>query len=369
MIKNHISYSQVEDEDFRQFLTGYLLGAVSIKTLLFCSRNTIWSWILDEYCRWKTYICKKILSTVSSMIHLSFDLWTATNNSAYINIIAHFLDAKIELCTVVVAVWNIHEDYSGKNQAKAIIPVIDKYSLKKKLGYFIINNASSNNICVAKIIDLIWPDLDLGERKLWCMGYIINLIAKVFIFDNKSETFKADIAIAKNTNNFKAAMKLWKKQNAIGKLHNLIWFIWALPQREAMFMDIAKSVSSELNESDNGKYHLTIIDNNWIRWNLTYFAIQRVFHLQYWVKKFYSTRFNKDKNFLSSNILNDNNWMNLLFFRTVYSHSIDYLYNCREIAKREYMVLLGTFWSILILSRSTLKKQKSIMYGINTWDF
>lgn len=54
------------------------------------------------------------------------------------------------------------------------------------------------------------------------MGYIINLIAKAFIFDNKLETFKIDIAIAKNTNNFKAAIKLYRKQSAIGKLYNLI---------------------------------------------------------------------------------------------------------------------------------------------------
>ena len=116
------------------------------------------------------------------MIHLSFDLWTAPNNSAYIDVIAHFLDAKKELRTVVLAVRNICEDYSGKNQAKAIIPVIDEYALKEKLGYFITDNASSNDICVAEIIDLIRPDLDLGKRKLRCMGHIINLIAKAFIF-------------------------------------------------------------------------------------------------------------------------------------------------------------------------------------------
>ena len=38
------------------------------------------------------------------------------------------------------------------------------------------------------------------------MGHIINLIAKAFIFGNKSETFEADIAIAENTNNLKAAI-------------------------------------------------------------------------------------------------------------------------------------------------------------------
>ena len=96
---------------------------------------------------------------------------------------------------------------------------------------------------------------------------------RLLFFGNKSETFEADIAIAKNTNDFKAAIKLWRKQGAIGKLHNLIRFIQASPQREAMFMDIAESVPSELDESDDSKYCLTIIDNNRTRWNSTYLAI------------------------------------------------------------------------------------------------
>lgn len=91
---------------------------------------------------------------------------------------------------------------------KAIIPMIDKYGLKEKLGYFMTDNTSSNNTCIAKIIDLIRPDLDLKERRLWYMGYIISLITKAFVFGKKSETFEADIAIAENTNDLEAAMKL-----------------------------------------------------------------------------------------------------------------------------------------------------------------
>lgn len=55
-------------------VVGYSLGAISAKTLLFRSGNAIQSWILDEYCRQKVHICKKILDTASSIIHLSFDL-------------------------------------------------------------------------------------------------------------------------------------------------------------------------------------------------------------------------------------------------------------------------------------------------------
>ncbi len=88
------------------------------------------------------------------------------------------------------------------------------------------------------------------------------MIAKAFIFGNKSETLEAGIAIVENTNDMEAAMRLWRKQCAIGKLHNLIRFIRASSQKEAMFMDIEESFPSEPDELENGKYHLTIIDDN-----------------------------------------------------------------------------------------------------------
>ncbi len=155
MVKKHISYSQVKDENFCKCVASCSLGAVSAETLLLCSGNTIRSSILDEYRSRKVHLCKKILGVASYVIHISFDLWTAPNNSAYIDVIMHLLDATKKLRTVVLAVRNIHGDHSGKNQAKAIIPVIDEYGLKERLGHFMTDNASSNDTCVAEIRKLI----------------------------------------------------------------------------------------------------------------------------------------------------------------------------------------------------------------------
>ncbi len=115
MVKKHISYSKVKDEEFCKFVASCLLGAVSAETLLLRSGNTIRSWILDEYRSRKAHLCKKILVVASSVIHISLDLWTAPNNLTYIDVIAHFLDVKKELHTLVLAVCNIYEDHSGKN--------------------------------------------------------------------------------------------------------------------------------------------------------------------------------------------------------------------------------------------------------------
>lgn len=60
----------------------------------------------------------------------------------------------------------MHNDDNEKNQAKAILSVLDKYLIKAKLGYFITNNASSNDTYITEIINLIRFNLNAKERRL-----------------------------------------------------------------------------------------------------------------------------------------------------------------------------------------------------------
>lgn len=103
---------------------------------------------------------------------------------------------------------NMHNNHSEKTQAKAILLVFNKYLLKTKLRYFITNNVFLNNSYIIKIINLIYFNLDTKKRKLKCIRYIINLIIKTFIFNNKSKFFKINIFIAESINNLKITIKL-----------------------------------------------------------------------------------------------------------------------------------------------------------------
>ena len=76
--------------------------------------------------------------------------------------------------------------------------------MKEKLGYFIIDNASFNNICITEIIETLQLDQDIYDKRLWCMGHIINFIAKKFLFSNKLEGFETDVVIAESK-------MIWKK--------------------------------------------------------------------------------------------------------------------------------------------------------------
>lgn len=185
-----------------------------------------------------------ILRQARSSVYINFDLWTLSYNSTYVDIICHFINVNKQLRTLLLAVRHMQGDHSGKNQAKSILPILDEYSLKEKLGYFITDNVSSNDTCITEIVETLRPDLNADNQLPWCMSHIINLIAKAFLFGDKSETFEVDVAIAKGLRDFEGTMRLWRKQGAIGKLHNLVWFIQASPQYEELFIYLAEALPS-----------------------------------------------------------------------------------------------------------------------------
>lgn len=196
------------------------MGAISAELILLRSGNTIQSWIIQKYKKQKSYLNEVILRQTCSSVHISFDLWTSSSNTAYFDVICHFIDVNKQLRTELLAVRHIQAEHSRKNQARSILPVLEEYSLKEKLGYFITDNASSNDTCVTEGIETLRPDQDAQNRRLQCLGHIINLIAKVFLFGNKSEIFEAEVAVVEGRSDLEGAMRLWRKQGAISKLHN-----------------------------------------------------------------------------------------------------------------------------------------------------
>jgi hypothetical protein len=71
--------------------------------------------------------------------------------------------------------------------------VIEEYEIKDLLGYFVLNNASSNDTCVREILKQLRPEFDSKQRRLRCFGHIVNLAAKAFLFGEDAEAFEFEI--------------------------------------------------------------------------------------------------------------------------------------------------------------------------------
>jgi hypothetical protein len=100
------------------------------------------------------------------------------------------------------------------------------------LGYFVLDNAPNNNITLQELAKTI--GFDPKEKRFRCIGHILNLIAKAYLFGQDSTTFD---------NEFKAAgaperRQLWRRRGELGKLHNLVAHVMASGKRTDLFQKL-----------------------------------------------------------------------------------------------------------------------------------
>jgi hypothetical protein len=119
------------------------------------------------------------------------------------------------------------------------------------LGYFVLDNAPNNNITLQELAKTM--GFDPKEKRLCCIGHILNLIAKAYLFSQDSTTFN---------NEFKAAgaperRQLWRRQGELGKLHNLVAHVIASRKRTDLF----QKLQVDLNTSNaKGKMWKLVLD-------------------------------------------------------------------------------------------------------------
>ena len=115
--------------------------------------------------------------------------------------------------------------HSEENIAEIIKTLIYKYKIENRIGYFVLNNISSNNICVRKLLPYIKPNISSKYRRLSCFGYIINLAVKAFLWGSDSESFEIEAMLFKKLEQAKKELYLWRKRGPVGKLHNIAVYI------------------------------------------------------------------------------------------------------------------------------------------------
>jgi hypothetical protein len=156
------------------------------------SATTIRKWILKEFERQKLAI-KDELANARSRIHISADLWTSPNSLAIVGIVVHYLDKNFKVQNHLIGMRRVHGAHSGENIAEAMIPVLQDFNIAPRLGYYIGDNQGSNDTCLRAICRKLRPDIkDPDARRVRCLGHILNLAAKAFLFRKDAESFEEE---------------------------------------------------------------------------------------------------------------------------------------------------------------------------------
>jgi hAT family C-terminal dimerisation region len=281
---NHISFREVESEEFQLFC-----NSLNEKYQLYIpsSHGQISIWVQDEYQHQKNDIRAKI-SHAKSQIHLSFDLWTSPfRNFAVLAVVGHFLSGENKNTALLLGLRRIRGSHSGENMAKEVLQVLREYEIGNQFGYFILDNASSNDNAVKAILQEFNISSEYEERRLRCFGHIINLVAQAFLFGQAIPAFESD-----DYEEMEEAYEEYQKAGPVGLIHFIAVFIRSSSQRREDF-----------SRCQLGDEELVPKADNRTRWNSTFYMLKRalllrkpidLFCLQYIESKDLNTGFKLD---------------------------------------------------------------------------
>ena len=101
---------------------------------------------------------------------------------AFISMVSHYISSRYKVETTLLRLRRLRGLHSNENITEAVLEVISKYSLTNdKIGWFILNNITSNDTYMAEILKALRINDIIKRRCLYYLNHIINLIIKAFI--------------------------------------------------------------------------------------------------------------------------------------------------------------------------------------------
>ena len=114
------------------------------------SHNIVNKWVSRIFRQEQEHI-RQSLHSVKSKIHFSCDLWTSPNSLAILGVIIHFIIENGELRQAVLGLKEVKDEHTREHLASKIMEVVEIYGIASKLGYFMMDNASNNDIMMFKL--------------------------------------------------------------------------------------------------------------------------------------------------------------------------------------------------------------------------
>ncbi|KAF5721631.1 ribonuclease H [Fusarium mundagurra] len=196
LTRRRVPFSAIEWDEFKQLA---LACNPYIKDSLITSRRTMVRYIAANYDFYSSEI-KDSLTTASSPIHISTDLWTSPHRHSLLAVCAQWVDKDYKLRKALLSLPECAESHSGEAQAQAVIDTLEKYGIQSKLGWHTGDNATSNDTCLESIQHKLMSrhkiKFNAKGRRIRCIAHIINLSLQAFLLASSKEALVAALGSA-----------------------------------------------------------------------------------------------------------------------------------------------------------------------------
>lgn len=270
-------------------------------TNLLPQRSSVRRWIMDAYVQRKPEVAESLHTSLSD-VSLSFDGWSSPNGLSLLGVVAHWIDKDCTLRNALIGMPRLEGQHSGEKIAMAVSALIRDYGIQRKIGAFVLDNATNNDTAVEILAQEF--GLDPAQCRLRCWGHTVNLVVKALLFGEGLTAFQKELSDAGDDESF----DIWRRQHAIGKLHNIVRYIMRSDQRVQMFNEAQRDIADDITT-----FCYRLVKDTGIRWNSVYNMIARALLLENPIRS-YCRQWRRQDNKaydLSQDFLSEGDWEEL----------------------------------------------------------
>ncbi|OBS20604.1 hypothetical protein FPOA_21196 [Fusarium poae] len=304
-----LTFRQATHQRTNEMFINYL---EDIDKILPRSPFTLGSWVKEKWLGdgGRRVWLRTKLQSAKSKVHVSMDAWTSEEGTNYLAVVAHFLDERHKLQTALLDLPPLKGPHSGENIAKVLSTVIDFYDVSPIIGFFMMDNAASNDVCIQELAEQ-YPTIN-RESRLRCVGHMLNIIVKALLFGKGVSKLEKQLRAASDDERF----EIWRKQSCIGKLHNFcVWINRSDQRRERLKQYILRAY----DEGSIEHLYTRVLVDGGIRWNSVYSMIERALKLRHAIDLFFLNyrRIVAEGYDISQDILTPQDWVDLDHFLNI----------------------------------------------------
>jgi hypothetical protein len=124
----------------------------------------------------------------SAFLVLSFTLSTRSIKLLHVLLACQSFQDTVKLVLVCILPSAVSPANSQTEQCAVLLPLLQRFGITtENLGYFVLDNALNNDTTLVELAKVM--KFDPKQKRLRCIGHIINLIAGVYLFGQDEASF------------------------------------------------------------------------------------------------------------------------------------------------------------------------------------